>query len=156
MKYYSHLEDYIRDLLLSFSIRAPDTLNIQTISSLLKLKVVYGNVSFRYNNYIVLKKDTPQREWQTFGHELGHALMHVGNQLLMPPPFREYQEWKANVFMYHFCVPTFMLEQIKLPMNQYEAISLIAHTFNVEYEFARKRLEKLIQKKRQRVMRGCY
>lgn len=156
MKCYSHLEDYIRDLLLSFSIRAPDALNIQTISSLLNLKVIYGDVSLRYNNYIVLKKASPEKEWQTFGHEIGHVLMHVGNQLYMPPPFREYQEWKANIFMYHFCVPTFMLDQIDLPINQYEAVSLIAHTFNVEYEFARKRLEKLFLKRRQRVMKGCY
>lgn len=34
----------------------------------------------------------------------------------MSPLFREYQENKANNFMYHACVPTFMLDEIE-PRN---------------------------------------
>ncbi len=55
--------------------------------------------------------------------------------------FRQLQEYQANSFMYHFCVPTFMLEKISLPRMQSEAIKLIGDTFNVTYPFAAQRLE---------------
>lgn len=32
----------------------------------------------------------------------------------MSPLFHEYQEHKANNFMYHACIPTFMLDELQL------------------------------------------
>lgn len=54
--------------------------------------------------------------------------------------FRELQEFQAKQFMYHFCVPTFMLLQMTLPNLRQQAILHIAQTFHVTRDFAEKRL----------------
>lgn len=54
-----------------------------------------------------------QGQRQGFGHELCHTLRHEGNQLIMPPLFRELQEMHAKRFAYKFCIPTFMPRKIK-------------------------------------------
>lgn len=79
---------------------------------------------------------TKQQQWQKFGHEVCHYLIHCGQQLNMYYLFRDLQENQANYFAYHFCIPTFMLEDLK-EVTVYEVMNL----FNVEYEFAFKRLE---------------
>ncbi|WP_407951628.1 hypothetical protein [Planococcus sp. A6] len=37
-------------------------------------------------------------------------MWHAGDQALMPLTMRDYQEWKAENFSQHLCLPTFMLE----------------------------------------------
>ena len=59
--------------------------------------------------------------------------------------FREYQEWQAEQFASHFCVPTFMLNQIKLPQLRSEAVGLNLNTFNVHPMFANERLDKWLK-----------
>lgn len=78
----------------------------------------------------------PQEQWQDFVHELAHVLKYAENPFNMNRMTRELQEYQANSFMYHFCVPTFMLEKLSLPRMQSEAIKLIGDTFNVTYPFA--------------------
>ncbi|WP_174616458.1 ImmA/IrrE family metallo-endopeptidase [Virgibacillus ihumii] len=109
-----------------------------TIAKKLNINIVYreSNFSFSIENDIILVKSTIQQEWQNFCHELGHRLRHVGQQLKMHYLFRDLQEYQAENFAYHFCVPTFMLEKIE-NLTAYK----IAILFNVEYEFASKRLE---------------
>jgi len=133
---YSHLEDYIVKLYRLIGITEPEQLNVAEIAQKMGINVHYSNFSLRYDNYIVIKRSTKQKEWQDFGHEIGHYLFHKGNHLNMFPMFREFQEWQANSFSHHFCVPTFMLEKIH-DLNIYN----IMDTFNVEYDFATKRLE---------------
>lgn len=89
-----------------------------------------------YNNIIFLNKSNKKREWQEFGHEICHYLRHSGNQTKMDPLFIELQEYQADSFAYHFCIPTFMLENLYY-YNTYNIMQL----FNVEHQFAKKRLE---------------
>lgn len=42
-------------------------------------------------------------------HEIGHALLHAGNQLTMSNGWRLKQEWQANHFAYYALVPTYLL-----------------------------------------------
>ncbi|MFS0749479.1 ImmA/IrrE family metallo-endopeptidase [Oceanobacillus sp. 1P07AA] len=134
--HYSHLEDYIHHLYKSIKVSSPSQLNIITIADRLGIKVSYGNVAFRFNDEIILRKGTQEQKWQEFGHEVCHYLRHSGNQLLMHPLFFELQEYQANYFSYHFCIPTFMLVQQK----NWHALS-IARTFKVTEPFASRRLE---------------
>ncbi|MGJ9460327.1 ImmA/IrrE family metallo-endopeptidase [Oceanobacillus sp. CF4.6] len=133
---YTHLEDCINALYKTMRINKPHQLEITQIANHLQLKIHYSSFSLRMGNVIVLRNSSKQREWQSFGHEVGHYLGHEGNQMKMFYMFLELQEWQANAFAYHFCVPTFMLEEIKNP-TVYEVMDL----FNVEYEFAMNRLE---------------
>lgn len=133
---YTHIEDYIKELYTLLSISKPDQLDITTIASKLGVNLLYGKTTFLDGNDIVIKKSTKQREWQIFGHELCHYLRHCGQQLKMHYLFRELQEYQANYFAYHFCIPTFMLDKL----SNYNAND-IAQLFNVEFHFALRRLE---------------
>ncbi|MGE1095750.1 ImmA/IrrE family metallo-endopeptidase [Bacillus altitudinis] len=104
------------------------------------LKVEFLNISSRYyaGTIIIDNRLSPQEQWQDFGHELCHALRHEGNQLIMPPLFRELQEMQAKRFAYNFCIPTFMLRKIKLTTEN-DLIKDISLAFKVTYNFARNR-----------------
>lgn len=140
---YTHLEDYIKNLYFNIGITKPEEININTIANRLRLKVLFVPFnSLRANNVICINERIPKDEqWQQFGHELCHALWHYGNQLGIPIFFREYQEWKANNFALHFCVPTFMLEEMNLDREYYKAMYQIQKVFNVDEYFAKKRLD---------------
>lgn len=144
--HYTHLEDYIYDLYKSLSITEPNQLIKEDIAEKLKLDISYQRSGFRFNGNITLIKSTKQKEWQMFAHELCHKLAHVGNQLNMHYLFRDLQECQANYFSYHFCVPTFMLQNLK-EVTVYDIMDL----FNVEYDFALRRFEmyqsKLLERK---------
>lgn len=142
----THLEDYIYNQYQSIGINTPEQLDMLVIAKRLGVEIVYKETIFRFNNEIVLSPGSPQEEWINFGHEICHYLRHCGNQAVMHPLFVELQEWQADNFAMHFCVPTFMLDRIRLPPDRQEAIQLISDTFNVDYEFAEKRLERYSQK----------
>lgn len=133
---YTHLEDYITDLYKSLSISRPGQLNVNDLSNKLQINIYYSNVSFRIGHNIVIRKSNKRQEWQDFGHEVGHFLRHHGNQLQMHYLFRDLQEYQANYFAYHFCVPTFMLKEIER-VTAYDIMNL----FTVEYDFALRRIE---------------
>lgn len=141
---YSVIEIYISKLYRSLHIKNPDQLNIRNLSHLLNIKVIYHDdfsFSMCEDNLVVLKKDEQLIEWQNFGHEVCHILRHVGNQMNMHELFVDLQEYQADYFAYHFCVPTFMLDEMELPNCLNAARSIVAERFNVEPKFAERRLE---------------
>lgn len=143
---YNLLEEYIMKMYHSIDIYHPHQLDMEDIASRLGMTLIHMPVSsFNVEKAIILdvrKKDT--EIWQEFGHELCHALMHIGNQNIMPPPFRIYQEWKADSFALHVCVPTFMLDGLNLTGDECKAIWKIQEKFHVEREFAEKRLQQYV------------
>ncbi|WP_153732746.1 ImmA/IrrE family metallo-endopeptidase [Sporosarcina obsidiansis] len=148
----SHLEDYIQELYFGWNINSPEQLNKYIIADQSNIGIyLTSNTSEafywdgRYYIFIDRKQNDRQR-WQDFGHELCHVLRHSGHQGRMPPLFRQLQEWQADNFMFHFCVPTFMLHRIRLPPDQRAAVALISETFNVDYRFAEIRLARYVSK----------
>ncbi|MDA7028577.1 ImmA/IrrE family metallo-endopeptidase, partial [Bacillus sp. CLL-7-23] len=143
----SILEEEIERIYMQLNIIEPEQINMDKIAESFNIYLHFEDVNSRmfcFNGYysIVLdNKLSPEEQWQDFGHELCHVLKHSGDQFKMSFMFRQLQEFQANSFMYHFCVPTFMLENIKLPQLKSEAIKLIGDTFNVTYPFSAKRLE---------------
>ncbi|TRM13208.1 ImmA/IrrE family metallo-endopeptidase [Lentibacillus cibarius] len=133
---YTHLEDYIQNLYKYLRINRPNQLTIDSIAKKLNLNIYYGKFSFRFGKDLIIQESTKQREWQLFGHEVGHYLRHCGNHLAMNRLFIDLQEWQANHFAYHFCVPTFMLQN-----TDNLSIYTIMNLFNVECDFATRRLE---------------
>lgn len=154
MKYiYSTIENAIRKLLISLSIETPEQLDMFEIARKLNVNLYFidgiceANTLGAQNNIFINENLCLEKKRQSFAHELGHILLHDGYQLRLKDSFVDYQEWKANSFMYHFCVPTFMLEQIQFPRLFKQAAWLIAETFNVELHFAAIRLKQWIEKK---------
>ncbi|WP_176481824.1 ImmA/IrrE family metallo-endopeptidase [Paucisalibacillus globulus] len=133
---YTHIEDYIIELYKNLSINNPEQLEIGKIALSLGIKLHYGESTYRFGDNIIIQFTTKQRQWQLFGHEVCHYLRHYGNQLRMKDSFRDLQEWQANNFAYHFCIPTFMLDKLYI-----FTVTDIMNLFNVEFDFALRRLE---------------
>lgn len=149
----SHVEDFVKKFYSKIGIVEPQQLDFQTIAERLGIHVFYwtkpSEALFLKNYaYIFLNENlTEQQKWQDFCHEVAHVLLHAGNQSSMSPLFRDYQEWKANNFMYHACMPTFMLDQVKVKDYTPQTVIQLSVIFHVEYEFALKRLKQYIQNK---------
>ncbi|WP_158589669.1 MULTISPECIES: ImmA/IrrE family metallo-endopeptidase [Clostridia] len=141
--FFTRTEDYIQRFLLQQNIHKPNDLTIKNIASSLNIPVYYWEYSSEcvYLNercLIFLNSNrSEQEQWQEFGHEIAHFLWHTGRQEFLPSTFIELQEWQANYFSYHLCIPTFMLQRIKTKITPKYVMNL----FNVEYDFACKRLE---------------
>ena len=150
---YSHLEDFIKKLYNQIEIYEPVNLSLKIISRALDIKIFYWeekSQAILYENMSAIFIDnriSPQLQWQDFCHELCHILIHSGDQTNMPSLFREYQEFKANNFMYHACVPTFMLDELNICDSTAVTIGWIQKLFNVEHEFAKTRLENYLNQK---------
>lgn len=150
MQHYSHLEDYIKKKYIQMEICSPTDLDFNRVAKHFNIKVFFWKQNsqalfLRKSAFIFLSEDlSPSQTWQDFIHELCHVLLHTGDQMQMTSLFREYQEYKATNFTYHACVPTFMLQQLELPRNTFEAARMIQETFNVEYDFAMTRLTQYI------------
>ncbi|UXJ70795.1 ImmA/IrrE family metallo-endopeptidase [Lysinibacillus fusiformis] len=149
MKYKTHTENLIYELYNQLNIFIPEQLDFQAIAIQLGIQVYYWPdqsqaLFLKKRSYIFVNEQlTKQQLWQDFCHELGHVLLHTGHQGRMSPLYREYQENKANHFMYHACVPSFMLDEIE-PYNL--TVEYVQEQFNVEYDFALKRLEQYLSK----------
>lgn len=150
---YSPIEDQVKKLYHHLSINVPEEIDMIDIAAKLDIWLYFesiGSKAIEQNGVFSMfidKRLPPQQQWQDFGHELCHALLHCGNQLNLPREFVMYQESKARNFALHFCIPTFMLEKLDLPSNKKEVIEVIAKTFNVETTFAKLRLERWIHQK---------
>lgn len=140
---YTRLEDYIRELYTEIGVTKPKHLDPRIIAPKLGFTLIYLPCdSVSYDNIICIdSRLSIEEQWQEFYHELGHVISHSGNQTKTHILFREYQEWKAKNFAFQACVPTFMLNQIQLPVNEERAINKIQLLFNVDYDFAKKRLD---------------
>lgn len=150
MRYtYSHLEDFIQIIYSKLNTHSPTEMNIYAIADALNIGLYHiGTCSqaihFEGRHYIFLdvRLTAPER-FEMFGHELGHIFLHTGNQQQMLDDYRMYQEWKANLFALHFCIPTFMLQTLPdHTLNKYQ----ISELFGVTIEFADKRLNRYHEK----------
>ncbi|OES45850.1 ImmA/IrrE family metallo-endopeptidase [Domibacillus iocasae] len=143
----SHLEDFIENLYTNISITSPEQLDIELIARRLNIEVGYSHNKSKCAEIggimmILLNENVSRTEqWQEFAHEVCHLLRHTGNQTELPFPFVQLQEWQANTFALHFCIPTFMLQKLDLPFHKQLAITEVVQTFGVEYSFAEERLE---------------
>lgn len=135
-------ERYIKKLFLSLGINCISQLNIKELSNKLNLDVLfwnYGSELAYYNGcfkVFINNNQSMQCMWQDFGHEIYHYLNDQASYDLLHPGYYLYGECKADYFAYHFCVPTFMLNNFKEV-----SVNVIANRFNVEYDFALRRFE---------------
>ncbi|MEH6943518.1 ImmA/IrrE family metallo-endopeptidase [Bacillus sp. JJ722] len=151
MKYIlTSLEEDVKELYKYLHIQSPNDIDMYNIANDLDIWIHYHKDDSKlfksiYGLYSIFLDErlSEQEQWQDFGHELCHAIKHVGNQDAMRYLFRCLQESQANNFMYHFCVPTFLLLEMNISnyLNIEDGVEIIASTFNVTKEFARKRLE---------------
>ncbi len=117
-------------------------LSITTITERLDIMLHYWKYPSSIANYrgkwcvCIDENINDCRQWQSFGHEMGHYFNDETTYALLNESYAAYGETKADYFAYHFCVPTFMLQQLK-EVSVYDVMEL----FNVEFDFAMRRLE---------------
>ncbi|KXZ13404.1 phage portal protein [Bacillus nakamurai] len=145
--FLTHLEEYVKNLYCRMGMTAPLHIDMQAIARELDIWIHFEDIPSmmlkRDGMYSIIlnQRKSPEEQWEDFAHELCHVLKHTGNHFHMNKLFRELQEFQANQFMYHFCVPTFMLLNMELPQWRSHAVTLIAAAFRVTKSFAEKRLE---------------
>lgn len=150
----THTEEYIKTLYLGLGITTPQNLKIDVIATHFNIKVFYWSEDSRAlfvkkQAFILINEHlTDEQKNQDFFHELTHVLMHVGSQRKLPKLFIEYQEIKANQFMYHAAVPTFMLEDLQINDLTETTVQLVQLLFNVDRNFAYTRLTHYLNRKR--------
>ncbi|GKV70229.1 phage-like element PBSX protein XkdA [Sporosarcina sp. NCCP-2716] len=143
----SPIELFVKQFYYELGIATPGQLDIYKIAREIGLEVIlHPALSFRWDGILVIRGGTKQQNWQRFGHEICHYLRHCGDQRFMHELFVELQEYQATHFAYHFCVPSFMLDRIRLPPELPRAAALVAELFNVELSFAEKRMARYHQK----------
>lgn len=159
--YFSHLEEEVQKIYESLGFQEPADINMIEIARYFDIWIDYWpeesrNINIRGLRTILLQEGLCYEEaWTSFAHELRHALKHVGDQNRMHYLFREYQEFDANRFMYHFCMPSFMLLKIDpLPMFK-ETVFYLANLFKVDYKFAEKRYIDFLNKKKAHLYAYC-
>lgn len=147
MNTYNNLEEYVLKLLNRIDIYHPYQLNIENIYQRIGFSIHYipFDAMFVDGNLFLDNRKSSAEQWQDFGHEVAHALLHAGDQAVLPLSMREYQEWKAENFAEHLCIPSFMLEGMKLPNHKREAVWMLQEEFGVTQEFAEKRLEQYMR-----------
>jgi Zn-dependent peptidase ImmA (M78 family) len=143
----TRLEEYVKNIFINLGICHPQDIDMEAIAKGLNINIHYREsmsqmVCIKGQYHIILNQfDSPVKQWQDFTHELGHALKHVGNQRMLNGLFKGLQEGQANNFMYHFCVPTFMLMEFEFHATKDMTIQKIAESFGVSITFAKKRFE---------------
>lgn len=136
------IEHHVKRFYESINISDPSCLSIEYISSKINVEVYYWErasslIDLKSRHSVFINSKLSERgQWQDFGHEMKHYFYDGGSQVHLTKSFRYYQEVKADYFAYHFCVPTFMLQQLK-EVNTHD----IARIFNVEFDFALRRLD---------------
>lgn len=120
----------------------PPLLSIERIADNLNIGLMYwphpSTIACKNDKYNVYINEfiNSQQQWQEFGHEMCHYFNDRINRKSVNGSFVNYCEAKADYFAYHFCVPTFMLKNIK-GVDVYDVMRL----FNVEFDFSLRRLE---------------
>ncbi len=138
----NNTELFIIDFYKTINILDTDSLSISSITDQLDVNVHYWEhssavASFNYDCCIFIDNRLNEAaQWQDFGHEMYHYFFDDTSYNQLNESYGVYGESKADYFAYHFCVPTFMLSALK-GVNVYDVMNL----FNVEFEFAMKRMD---------------
>ena len=144
---FSLLEDFIYKVYTRIEVSDASQLDLLEIARALDISIhhhPYPTQAIMNDNryYVFINDSTPQIEWwEIFGHELGHILRHAGNQRNLALSFIQYQEWQADLFALHFCIPTFLLLKENVPNDCRRAVEYVVDTFHVTPSFAYKRLQ---------------
>lgn len=96
--------------------------------------------------YIFLNENLDGKEmWRQYCHELGHLMLHRGNQMTFSTcvlnSFISFQEVKADNFALYACAPTHILDKHEVyKMDLYSACRFLECECKLENHYAKRRL----------------
>lgn len=137
---------FISKLYHALGILNPYQIDIQLIATTCGSKIAYypgRSFSYRAKNesFIILNNQLTTNEQRAdFFHELGHILLHEGDQDHLSPLFIQLQEWQANRFQLAAAMPYHLLPEIKnLRINEYARV--LSELFSVPLDVAYRRID---------------
>jgi Zn-dependent peptidase ImmA (M78 family) len=148
----TEMEKKIEELYKKKNILIPSDLNINNVADKFKIELDFsvpeGPQRAIWDDELTViflnPEQSEENQRKVFFHELGHPIMHCGNQNgQMKKTFREFQEAQANQFQLYAAIPFFMLNSLELPRYEYQIVELIKNVFIVPESLAKKRLEQI-------------
>jgi Zn-dependent peptidase ImmA (M78 family) len=143
------LENFVSILYIKLGIFYPNEINEQHIASRLEIELVYS----RFRSYAdesdgfkiinVHKYLDAIQKREVFFHELGHLLLHGGDQRYVPKMFRDWQEWAANRFTRYAAIPYHMLKFIDFSRSRTHILLQMQEMFKVSEKLCLERLEQI-------------
>jgi Zn-dependent peptidase ImmA (M78 family) len=114
----TELEQMINKTYIDNGIFYPEELEIDVASDIFKVDLQYYSDGPSFADYpegeepvIFLNAYGSERQRRSdFFHELGHPLLHVGDQSNMPKLFEQLQEAQAGQFQLYAAMPIYMIE----------------------------------------------
>ncbi|UKS27165.1 ImmA/IrrE family metallo-endopeptidase [Paenibacillus sp. HWE-109] len=130
------------------NIHYPSDLDIEMIADLFQIDIAYReDKSFVHcidDDYFIVidARLRPEQRREVFFHELGHFLLHYGDQGRMPELFKELQEMQAMHFQYYAAMPYYMLADYRY-INPSLLVKTISEEFQLPPKFIERRLEQI-------------
>lgn len=140
------LEDWVTTFYKRIGIQKPSDLQIDIIAEQCDVILIIDEAESSYmitELFQIITVDSrlsPEKQKETFFHELCHILRHEGMQGKMPFLFREWQEWDAVNFTKYAAIPAHMLQYIRLDRD---SIAEMSNLFKVTPELCKARLEQI-------------
>lgn len=133
------LESIIVDFYRKNDIRSPQDINLEMFAYEANIWIHYASTSSTHyeldgNMFTVVVDDRLPWVFQRaeLAHELGHCLLHAGNQSNLSAQMRLFQESQADRFAFYALCPTFMLMNHLVSVNnRQQLLSYLAHQFDV-------------------------
>lgn len=157
LKHYkpTSLEELIISHYQQWNIHYPSDLDIEMIADIFKIDIEYRegkSLVDCYEDFYFIVIDArlrPEERREVFFHELGHFLLHHGNQGRMPELFKALQEMQAVNFQYYAAMPYYMLSEF-----QYVSPSLLVKTMAEEFMLPEKFVERRLEQVKRRIHIG--
>jgi Zn-dependent peptidase ImmA (M78 family) len=150
------LEEFICKRYHSYNIQYSSDMDIEVIADLFNIEVRY----IQDESFADCKDGMPALIFidarlhkidrrADFFHELGHCLLHCGNQDYMPELFKELQEIQTGHFQRYAAMPYYMLSEF-----QYVSPSLLVKTMAEEFMLPEKFVEYRLEQVKRRIYIG--
>ncbi|GIN88521.1 hypothetical protein J6TS2_49070 [Heyndrickxia sporothermodurans] len=134
-------------MITSIDIRFPSNLKRKLIAKAFDIDYethfapAYSSIEYGEAFIVTDKRVSHEKQNEQFFHELGHILLHEGNQNSMVEMFRDKQEWDAHLFTIFAAIPYHMID-----FNVENTVRSLQERFNVSYSIAKKRFNDIQQK----------
>ena len=149
----TNLENYVSESFKKLHIYEPGQIDKSYIAEKLGIYLTISEhkpFAHEEDNFrlINIHKYAPKKvQREQFYHELDHILRHAGDQLSLPKPMIDWQEWDCKNFMLNAAIPYHMIHFIS--DYEYDNIKHLSDAFGVTENLI---VERLQQIKRRREM----
>lgn len=150
------MESFIVDFYRGNHVKSPQDIDLELFAYEAGIWIHYSSMPsthYEMDNSmysIVIDDRGPwQQQRVELAHEIGHCILHVGNQSYISQQMRVVQEAQADRFAFYALTPTFMIANCLVhAFNRDQLVSQLAYDFDVPEPFMDVRLALLEERMR--------